>query len=630
MSESFHLRMRYEFNSRFTNQTEIENLHKMAKTASNHLLTIVEKQKRLKQKIEDYHGEDWDQRYGLTGLWRKLSADIYTTDLTKCQIDYYLALTADLQQRNTILHNILSQIDQMDSSALPAASHLLKAKTIAILSQTQTNYKSLAEKEFNTLMTRSDISQSTTFQLLIERIKFGFSDKENLTKLIDQLTESNYADDAELVLSLAFLQRRFNQPENFKKTVSLLPQTQIYLGTLILEDLSSSTSLQKDLKQVSIFEAELAAQAAWNKSLQEYKVLLDYLVGTEKFQTPLILYVTALASVESSPAKAVQLLTKASTLQKLQKNDLLKISAEKIAKQAAQLSYNLYIEDHAHCQLAIEAFENYSIIAGEKIDKDLEYKYSIILKDCGKTQKAHLLLKKIAGRTIGPWRNKAKLQLLVKTIQQNQYETLDEKSKLIRQFAELSEKCHIGEYTNEAMQLLSDIVDQIDNYQEKDNFPATAKACKKIAQFCYNHNYQNDQLRQHAGLLLLETAILSTENKQEKILELEKLFNNISEEITTDNVDMLRCRARLLAKQNKFREAAQLWMEICKMRKNEVSSTNQRSWKWWRAKFYELSCMSKTKEIKKTDIIHTIEVLENSLTDIPSIWSKKIGSLKQQ
>ena len=32
LSESFHLRMRYEFSSRFTNQTDIENLHKMAKT----------------------------------------------------------------------------------------------------------------------------------------------------------------------------------------------------------------------------------------------------------------------------------------------------------------------------------------------------------------------------------------------------------------------------------------------------------------------------------------------------------------------------------------------------------------------------------------------------------------------
>ena len=75
-----------------------------------------------------------------------------------------------------------------------------------------------------------------------------------------------------------------------------------------------------------MFEAELAAQAAWENETGDHKILLDYLSGNEKFQTPLILYVAAAAFAETSPAKAVELLVKASNLQQQQKNDKLNIT----------------------------------------------------------------------------------------------------------------------------------------------------------------------------------------------------------------------------------------------------------------------------------------------------------------
>jgi len=41
-------------------------------------------------------------------------------------------------------------------------------------------------------------------------------------------------------------------------------------------------------------------------------------------------------------------------------------------------------------------------------------------------------------------------------------------------------------------------------------------------------------------------------------------------------------------------------------------------------------CLAKIPRPHKKDILHTIEVLENSFADIPPLWAEKLNSLKQQ
>ena len=106
MQDSFKLRMGYEYSGRFSDPNDKENLRRLAQKASDRLQTIADEQRKLKEQIEDYQGDDWDARYGSTGLWRKLSADIYTTKLSKCEVDYYLAMASRQPQRNNILHRV--------------------------------------------------------------------------------------------------------------------------------------------------------------------------------------------------------------------------------------------------------------------------------------------------------------------------------------------------------------------------------------------------------------------------------------------------------------------------------------------------------------------------------------------
>jgi len=696
MQQSFKLRMQYEYSGRFLTEGDKENLHKLAENTADKLQTIVKKQETLKQQIEDYQGDDWDARYGSTGLWRKLSADIYTAKSSKFEIDYYLALASGHPQRDKILHLILSEIDSLVQSSGQFGPNLIRGKVLALLAQTEPSYKDTAVREFDAFAVYSDIYGPTA--AAIEKMKLlGPPDTDRLNTLVKTLRSNWHDSYLELILSLMFLQRQYD-PEGFEKTVSLWPQTKDVLGLLVLSDLSHRIEQQQSLPQISVFEAELAVQAAWENETKNYKELLSCLSNTEKFQTPLILYVTATKLVESSPAEAVNLLVKASKLQQ-QKSDGLNVEPYKIAEWAAQLAYNLFAEDPCNCSVAVDAFDNYSTIAAGGIDEELEYLYSSVLRDCGKVEESEKLLQEIADRPTGLWHQRAKLDLILQRMHQNheqqtsQDELLeqlrsfilncpgrDERSSVLRaealnvyclellaradapsaqkvldildkaektsgiqldffrakalqQIGELGQAVHYmvlaimpdsGSLAPEAARLLSEVVEEIEQFEtQAGDFNEVLNNCRQLAEFS-NKSLNN----RRTALLLAEFLVFAADNEQSRLTEAENLLNTLAEETDSGDADFLRCRARLLTEQRKFDEAGRLWTELCRIRKSEPPLTNQRSWKWWRAKYYELYCWSKLPQTKKADVAHSIEILENSFHNIPPLWAKKMGLLK--
>ncbi len=709
MQRSFQLRMAYEYSGKFLTRRDKENLHTLAKTAGDQLQAIAESQRKIKQQIEDYQGNDWDDRYGSTGLWRKLSTDIYITNLAKCEFDYYLALTVEQSPLNKTLQDVRGQIISLDTAHSSANSQLLRAKILA-LAQIDSAWQTLAIDILNSLMARSSVPDAIYFRAAIERIKlFSVGKLEALNSLAHKLSQSSCNNDFELILSLAFLQRQYD-PQGFEKTVQIWPQIEDFLGSLVLSDLSHRVKQQQSLQQVSVFEAELAAQAAWENETKDYETLLGHLSGAEKFQTPLILYVAAIAFADSSPAKAVNLLIKASTLQSPiggQKSDRLDIEAHEIARQAAQLAYSFYSQNPANCRFAIEAFENYRTMAAEKIDEKLEYLYTIILGDCGQAEKSKLLLDKIAGRPAGRWCNRAKLDLITEAIQQSQSKNQEKRSELLKLLGDLITDCRRNEenrqlrteainvycrlllepkdkastqkvldvltdaeiaidpnlnvlksnalrqlgrleesancllaaieqnryeHAGEAMELLSEIINEIDQLQQQANdFTKLVSNCERIAKYCERISLSTFGLVpvSQARLYLAEISVFAAANEPEKLSQVDKLLNNLANDAANE-VDVLRCRARLLTAQGKFAEAARLWAQAAKIRKDDAHEAKQRTWKWWRAKFYELDCCAKMPQTEKKTILHTIEVLESSFTDIPPLWAEKLNQLKQQ
>ena len=159
--------------------------------------------------------------------------------MNKCEIEFYLALSAEQTQRNEILQKIPARIDSFGENYNAASAQLLKARVLALLAQTDSAYGASAEREFALLAERSDMAESTVFRMEIERSKLlGSAEAGRLRILTEHIAKSKCAEDAELILSLAFLQRRFDL-EGFEKTVQRWPQIENSLGSLILTDLSA-------------------------------------------------------------------------------------------------------------------------------------------------------------------------------------------------------------------------------------------------------------------------------------------------------------------------------------------------------------------------------------------------------
>lgn len=711
MRESISLRIGFEYSGKFLWQKDREKLYQLAKSASDNLQAIADSQRKSKSQIDDYEGYDWDNIFGMTGLWRKLSTDLYTTNLNKCELDFYAALCAEQPAGNNAFREILARLKSLKQIHDTAYLQFLKARILARLARTDPTHKPLTKRQFDELMERSDMKHTTVFKIEIARIKLlGLTGPNQLMKLADDIAKSNSANDYELILSLACLQRLLGQTEAFEKTVLAQPKTEYILGQLALSDMSYQLEHgQLNLQKYSLFEAELAARAAWRNNPQKYKTLLEDLTGRKTFQTPLILYVAAAATAEESPTKAVNLLIEASNLQSSQQSSRPDFKDGQIAEQAVWLAYNLFLRDNSYCELALKAFDNYSFKAGKKnIDDELEYLYGTVLINCRQREKGIELLQKIAGSKTHTRRNRAKLDLIEHQIEQKRYQnqppsrelliklsfffrectgegeeskelrrraitlycralletnettsaqkvldTVTEaeiendpnlyffKAGALRQMGRLNESaeilakiCHKNDasYVLEAEQLLMQIIENIEEQQEKAGFAKLMTNSRTIARYCLKISQSTYGLIpiSRARLYLAELLLLSSPKNGEKLLQAEKLLGQMPAEGIERNVDFLRCRARLLSEQGKYEQATSLWTKVAQIRKNQAQSSNTHTWQWWRAKFYELDCYIQAPKANKKSVLHAIEVLENSYSDLPTLWAEKLNLLKQQ
>jgi hypothetical protein len=698
LQESFDLRLKYQYNGCALNGPDRKNLYSLAAKACDELRTIAKVQQSLKNKIETYQGTDWDDKYGKTGLWRKLASDLYITTLYSCIADYYRATTSEPDEKNKILLDILTKIDPLDKALNLPDIKLLKAKATAQLARTELAYKPSAIYLLNSLSADRDIPEPIRVRAAIEKINFlGSTEDDYVSKLLNELDTSSCRDDLELVLSLAFFQQQ-KDAAAFEKIVQKWPQAQDYLAPIILDNVLNKLINDQDITAISTFDAELAVLAAWKNNAQNYAQLLDKLTPVKKFQTALILYVAGLAFAENAPEKSINLLTQASKLQQSHKSSRLDIEPEKIAEQAAKLAYNLFLSDASACLATIEAFQNYSAIAADKADIQLEYLYTLVLNQCGQPQQAMVLLQKIAsGSETGHaeiWRKRAAFDLILRTLSQTANEetarksTIEQlalliddcpsdgsefaqlkteavtiycqlllenndaasaqkildtlrysqpnqptltllKSKALLQLDKLCESAKVlldvndPNYTgfyNHAMELLEQTTKKIDLLQTREpNFQQTIQTCEKLSRLCYIR--LRDTQKYQAGLYLAEITIFSGENHQEKISQASKLLSDL-EKTNSQNLDLVRCRARLLAEQGRFEQAARLWAKIAV----DESDTSR----WWQAKFFELDYAAKAKKISKKDIAQSIEVLQASSHSIPDFWAEKLKLLRQQ
>jgi len=707
---SSELRFQYEYSGRFLNSADKEKLYALAAEGSEQLRKIAESQQELKGRIEAYEGDDWEDRYGGTGLWRKLFNDLYVTNVNRLEMDFHAALHGDQVNRDGILRQMPAQIDALGQDYDTAYLQFLRAKALGLLALSDAAYESPARQQFDMLLDRSDMQQSTAFRIAIERIRlFGPGDNERLAQLAKELAQSD-VNDPEMILSVACLQHRLNTPQEFEETVNLRPgMLDKFIGVLALRDLDYRLEQgELDPGKTSLFEVELAAQAAWRDVPKDQIGLLRCFVQLEQFRTPLTLYVTALACAETCPAEAASLLIQAAQMQEAGRSKRLGVEAGTIVEQAAKLACNAYAGGRLDEHTVLDIFDGFQRIAGQCADDELEYCYASALMAAGQKEKAVELLRKIAATPQASRRSWARLDLIASAITHDHYadpnkrelvlkdlldllaecgdqndpgrvrpeairiyceillespqtdqaqkalgiltdaEVRDDaglkalKSKALRYLDRLEEsaECLAGicrgdepEYALEAEKLLVAVIEKIEQLQDSSaDFSQLHKNCLEIARYCERVSLSSGGLIPvgQARLYVAEIALLGAAQDPQRSDQIEELLYTLPDEYKKGSADYLRCRARLLAEQGKFADAAALWAQIAGAEKKRPTSPNRRSDQWWRAKYYELFCFSKIPETQKKAVAHSIEVLQNSFADIPPLWAKRLSQLKQQ
>ncbi|MHC4293333.1 MAG: hypothetical protein ACYSTX_03485, partial [Planctomycetota bacterium] len=622
--ESFDLRMQYEYSREFITIEHREKLKQIARDTSEKLKSISTEQRMLKKQVEDYEGQDWDSLYGKTGLWRKISWDIHVTDLSTYQTDYYLAITLEGTAKEDLAGQLKEKINEIEINYITAGTRLLKAKIFALLSKKDLRYKDLALKELEIFMIYSDVERPVA--AAVEKLKLIESvEAEQLNSLINILSQNRGGRYLELLLSVAFLQKQYDF-EGFEGTIELFPEIEKTVGSLSLAELlaqfeKDQLTLQQ-LQKKRVLEIELAALAAWEKAPESKEELLQNFLKVDKFKTPLVTYTAASSIAQSSPEQSVELLIESSQLQELQESERLSISALEIAEQAAWFAFSLFEDDKSYCKITIRAFDNYFRIVDSSHDEELEYLHAVVLKECGQIQKSKQLLKKIADNIEGQWRQKAIMELAADFIRNNKSHTTEQNQALLGKIAPIVDDTNGPQYCDYAYDIqiyLKSLTDRIEQVEiETGDFSSFVDKMQICAEFCYGC-FENPD-RHGAALLLGELLTLTSPEKSQKFSQLQDYIEMSDQKDYFSEIDMLRYQARLLMAEKQFSQAAEKWARICSIRKIESLSEKERSWKWWRAKFYELFCCRQIAEFSEQDLLHTIEILETTYQKIPPLW----------
>ena len=614
MQKSVELRLGYEFRQGFTSDAEAQLLRELTQKAVSEMDEILLAQEKLKKRIENYDGEDWDSRYGDSGVWRMAGEDICATKILKCRMEYYRAIASPPHQQAGIIRDGLAMLTGV---ADVVQVLLVKADMYALLGKTDRSSKTLAGELYRKILTTENSRSPLYYTAAVAAQKLDPPHSlAVLDELADQIDKSENKDNFELMMSLGFLQRRLGSTAILEKTVRRWPQAREFVGNFILAEAAEISPLSQR-SNLNTFTAECAVAAALQNNPEKYIDVLSAIAHIPGSQTVCVLHAAAIANSQKSPARAIELFIKASLLPR-EPNDGGESSIN-MAKQGAALAMNYFDGDPNRCEIVKRAVENYFSLAGAAADAQIEYLYCDVLSDCGDKAAAEKLLQKIAAGAISEFARRAKNDLSNLAI--NKSQLLLEKGQLFEAANILiAADVNVCDCHEHAINLLARYVDKIDEYVAEN---VQSRALTVLGASLIGCN--DMQSGANATSLYAQAAIFDANGQKDKLDEIEKLLKPLAE----NNLDFLTARARVSTAQGNYADAAKRWGAICGILKAQPNEPPQHSYKWWQAKYFELANSLKMPNASRADIAHSIEVLPSSFNQIPPFWDKRLKSLIQ-
>ncbi len=616
--ETLETRMAFEFSDDFFTEEDKLLLYTNAQRTLDHLTDVSRQLNDIKNKIEAHQGDDWEQRFGRTGLWRKVSQQLFTTKLNACSIKFYIALSAPKKKQQPFTVDLLKKIDELEKENSSNLLKLIRAKTFALINAENPRQKLKLQKQLQKLSLDPHINKKLNILITIEALKLtNRPQDEKLIALARDIIKSSYKSDPHIVLPAAFLLRKHNKTEQYKLMLESDPRIRKLASNITLRWLTEGNNTTNPL------DAELAAQAAINKNPEKYSTLLLRLAESNTAANPLVDFAAAMAIADTNDPLAVNLLINVSNIHADQPCDFLKSTPRQISTKAVELAYKIFLNDSNQCDLTHAAFENYFDLAGDEPKPKIIYTYAQVLTLCGQADLANKWLMKIPPESGIYWK-KARLDLLSAFIPEALGGDMAIRASLLLSLTDLLTEINSCTYSDPISTLLHSCLEDIEILEsETDIYDKTISDAKIISKFIYNCKKNRTNIA-----ILAEYSALDSKTNKKQLALIRSIF--IQDQNDTAAVDTLSLRAlaRVSQRNGQFDDAATLWGMVVKANTSK-NNTSKPAWKWWRAKYYHLLCSFNT-STPKMDIEHVIDVLLASNENIPAPWQQKLQELKQK
>lgn len=132
------------------------------------------------------------------------------------------------------------------------------------------------------------------------------------------------------------------------------------------------------------------------------------------------------------------------------------------------------------------------------------------------------------------------------------------------------------------------------------------------------------QGRKRAQLIWAEMAARSSQLSPEEETRLERF---LEEQKDSSDERVFRCRAFRRMQQGRWPQAVKEWQRIRSAFEPSDRTRKDRSWPWWRAKYYELYCSAQLSERSREDVRHAVRVLRALYAPPPPVWDERLREL---
>lgn len=590
MQVTFPERIQLELLGRTISSGGAWKLAATSRAMAGRFAAISAREDALRGAIEDYQGSDWEARYGSTGLWRRLKAEICRAAMFECETKYWQAMAAKEPEATTLLESASARIATLQGEFRSGELKLLDARILCAVAKDRSGGLAILDE----ICAGRDDTVVLAARLKRYRVKDP-RDNEELGRIWTAVKADKDAGD-ELWMQVGFEGWRQGRRGWLEDVVKRWPQSRELLGQCVLAEVESRMATD-GVAWMGPYAADMAADAA-SDGIEGHRTVIAKMAAVKEYRSAGVLYAMGLALEKTEPLKAAAYFSDASRMMNGP-------DAIRVAGRAARLAYDEFRKDRSCCSEAAPVIRRYLELMPQP-GPEMMYCHYLMTAECGDANEATGLLEKIAAGPASQYQRAASHDLAVaranKALQAGR---VTEAASLLAAGLDAAS----GHDEPMAADIAERFLDRWEEYEGKDAASAGLKDCAALTKYCLA--WANGPERSRVRSLAAETAIIS---------------GGTAEPPTGDEYSS-RCIARLSMAGGDWQGAGSLWGRICQKTIAE-SEGDQRPWAWWQARYYQLYCWSKGKEATKEELARRVEVTLSSCGPVPPLWEKKLRAMQ--